>query len=255
MLVVAGSVAASGGDIDPRVLAPDASVEGTDFGELTEHWWRWAESLPVAPYQDPDGRLCDLGQAGPVWFLAGTDGSFTARRECTIPADRHLLLPVINMLHSNPPRAPKGYVRRRCSELQAAAAVNNDGLNSAVVLIDGEPVRDVARYRVRSHGCFDMDEDREGANGAGDAGKRPGRLAAADGYWLLIRPLAPGRHTIVVGANYGVDADRSYGNMVQNFEYVLDVGGSVNTASRQRHGRGGERLAARAGPPGHAKAP
>jgi hypothetical protein len=36
--------------------------------------------------------------------------------------------------------------------------------------------------------------------------------------------LPAGRHVIVVGANYG-SKDRPYGNMVQNFEYDLDVGG------------------------------
>ena len=49
-------------------------------------------------------------------------------------------------------------------------------------------------------------------------------MAASDGYWLLLPPLSPGRHTVSVGANY--DADGSgYGRMVQSFEYVLWIGG------------------------------
>jgi hypothetical protein len=36
--------------------------------------------------------------------------------------------------------------------------------------------------------------------------------------------LPAGHHVIVVGANYG-SKDRPYGNMIQDFQYDLDVGG------------------------------
>jgi|GEM_PF-5134277 len=79
---------------------------------------------------------------------------------------------------------------------------------------------DVARYRVRSDGCFPLVADDETSPST-----------AADGYWLLIKPLAPGRHTLTIGANYAADDD-GYGRMVQNFEYVLHVGGRTEMASR-----------------------
>jgi hypothetical protein len=70
---------------------------------------------------------------------------------------------------------------------------------------------------VRSDGCFSMypylPED--------DRYITP--LATSDGYWLLIPPLSLGKHTIVVGANYGAQEGGFHG-MVQNFEYVLWVG-------------------------------
>ena len=56
-------------------------------------------------------------------------------------------------------------------------------------------------------------------------------LTAADGYWLLIKPLPTGRHTLTIGANYATD-DNGYGRMVQNFEYVLHVGGGADMAAR-----------------------
>lgn len=233
MIVQAGEPATAGKDaVLDHVLPPDTGIPGRSVAELTADWWRWVRAQPFSPYLDPDGRLCDLGQEGAVWFLAGTDGSFNARRECNVPTGKYLLLPVINMLHRNvqPVGEPDTY---SCPELVAGAAVNNDHLNSAVVLIDGVPVPEVARYRVRTAECFDIDAD-IGEHRAADG---DGRMAAADGYWLLIEPLPPGRHTIHVGANYGA-SDRGYGAMVQNFEYVLDVGGWVNTAMLAPPGSG-----------------
>ena len=223
-----------------RVLPPGTGIEGRGIADLTADWWRWAQAQPFSPYLDPDGRLCDLGQHGPVWFLAGTDGSFNARRECAVPTGKYLLLPVINMLYHNVQGsgAANAY---SCAELVAKAAVNTAHLKSAVVLIDGVPVADVVRYRVRTPECFDIDAG-VGTDGPLDG---DGRMAAADGYWLLIGPLSPGRHTIRVGANYGA-SDHGYGAMVQNFEYVLDVGGRVNIAavSPLHPGPGGRRVAA-----------
>ena len=210
-------LAASGsGSADRLLLPPTAKVGDETFGELTARWWRWAEHMPIAPYLDPDGRLCEFYQDGPVWFLAGTDGSFNARRRCVVPKERHILVPVINMLHSSVVRRNGSPPTTPCNVLQGRAAVNNDRLGSAVVLIDGMRVSDVARYRVRSDGCFQL-----------EPGSDASLISAADGYWLLIEPLPAGRHTLVVGANYAAD-EAGYGRMVQNFEYVLDVGGKTD---------------------------
>ena len=200
---------------DPRVLPADAIVEGVSFGGWTARWWQWAFAQPIAPYLDPDGRLCSDGQDGPVWFLAGTNGEFAAHRECIMPAGKFLLVPVINMIYMNRLAGHDPTRTSPCADLQARAAVNNDHLVSAVVIIDGVLVKDVTRYRVRSDGCFPVEPD---------VAEASVQSAAADGYWLLLKPLPPGRHTISIGANYGA-ADNSYGHMLQDFEYVLDVGG------------------------------
>lgn len=201
----------------PGVLPLTAKVEGKGYAQLSAAWWQWALSVPIEPYRDRDGRFCAVGQDGPVWFLAGTDGSFDTRRECRVPLGKHLFLPVINMFQQTPLGVKKGRMVMSCDRLQASIAVNNDHLASAVVLIDGVPVKNVVNYRVRSDGCFpvypDLPED--------DRYITP--VAASDGYWLLIPPLSAGKHTIVVGANYGAPKG-GYHRMVQNFEYVLIVG-------------------------------
>lgn len=194
----------------------DRMVDGVGLEQWTARWWRWANGQAVPPYLDRDGRLCDLGQEGPVWFLAGTDGSFEPRRECVVPEGKHLLLPVINMIHwqqqaGGPP----------CSTLQRGAAVNNDRLASAVVLLNGESLGDIRQRRVRS-GCFEIAPDDPAS-----------LLAAADGYWVMLKPLPRGRHTLVVAANYGgAGTGAGDAGMRQNFEYVLHVGAPVLISAR-----------------------
>lgn len=67
------------------------------------------------------------------------------------------------------------------------------------------------KFRVRSKGCSNPYPQLM----TGDSVRKP--IAAGDGYWLLIAPLAPGRHTIRVGASYG-GGDGAFGHMMQNFE-------------------------------------
>lgn len=216
--------AAASADARPAKAAPasvaavGAAVGGLSPAEWTVRWWRWAHSFADGerPYQDPDGSRCALGQDedGPVWFLAGTDGRSGVRRRCQVPVGKHLLVPVINM-YSHAPRI--GEYALRCDQVKARVMVNNDALVSAVVVLDGKALPRPARLTSR---CFDPFP-------GGDAEDRthPGPYhAAADGYWLLLPPLAPGRHRLVIGANYGNGEDADFGEMIQNFEYELQIG-------------------------------
>ncbi|MEG2803676.1 hypothetical protein [Stenotrophomonas sp.] len=183
------------------------AVHGTPLAEWTANWWRWAEAQPTPPYADTDGSACAVGQRGPVWFLAGTDGSFQPQRTCHVPAGRHVLLPVINML------VYQGNAFERCSQMQADAAVNNQHLRAAEVLLDGQSLGDIHAHRVASDGCFPL-----------DAGDGEAALAAADGYWLMLKPLSPGRHTLQVRARYDTPQGGAFSGLQQDFDYVLLVG-------------------------------
>lgn len=205
------------------VMPLSAQVEGRGYAELSADWWKWSYAQMIPPYKDPDGRLCDLGQSGPVWFLAGTDGSFDAKRECVVPKGKHLFLPVINMIHHSPRTQDKSRIPS-CKEMQGGAAVNNDRLVSAIVFVDGVRINDISAFRVRSKGCFQLF-----ANDPTDDSDQ-NIMAASDGYWLLIAPLSAGKHTIRVGANYG-SKDEAYGHMIQNFEYELWIGGEGRVTS------------------------
>ncbi|WP_231583339.1 hypothetical protein [Luteimonas sp. FCS-9] len=190
----------------------EGAVAGISQGEWTARWWRWAIGQWIAPYLDPDGRWCAVGQDpdSPVWFLAGTDGTFSPKRRCVVPEGKYLLVPVINTYFQDSGDAEAEV----CAAAQGWVAVNNDQLLSAVAMLDGRPLGDVRAMRVRSDGCFRFDPE------------DPSVLSASDGYWLMIAPLPRGRHTLSIGANYA-PGDTGYGGMHQNFEYTLDIGSEI----------------------------
>ncbi len=49
----------------------------------------------INPLVDQTGENCDVYQQGDVWNLAGTLGG-NAERDCTIPAGKQILYPIIN---------------------------------------------------------------------------------------------------------------------------------------------------------------
>jgi hypothetical protein len=87
----------------PSVLPPGSLPLGRTYGEWSNAWWQWAFSIPKPknPLLDETGGDCDEGQSGPVWFLAGTFGTGSATRNCTIPADKAVLFPTVNFFAVN----------------------------------------------------------------------------------------------------------------------------------------------------------
>jgi len=205
-IVLEGGVAA---------LAEGAKVDGRGYAELAESWWRWAyrNRDGMRPTQDPTGAQCHVGQAGNVWFLAGTPGTGAVARKCTIPEGRHLFVPVLAVLELSMPGR-----RRDCAALRSAAGAEAARPVSFRVELDGASL---APVRSASRDCFDAYAD------AGDDGPPPGIYAPAttDGLWLLLPPLAPGRHHLVVEARQASEG-ASRGRFDQQFSYVLDVGGT-----------------------------
>src|SRR5262249_37479866 len=164
-----------------------------------------AVSFPAAinPMLDTTGADCALGQAGPVWFLAGTPG-FPATRTCTVPADRAIFFPIVNVIddaNSCPPGTPGGGQPAPGQSLEdfltEDAAGYIDPVNVLEVEVDGVALRNLFTYRVRS-GLFSFLGDPSlAAPGVFDPCitglPQPG---VSDGYWIMLAPLSAGTHTI-----------------------------------------------------------
>lgn len=183
---------------------------------LAEQWWQWAMSSPrqSSPVSDATGESCTTGQSGEVWFLAGGFGSSKIKRKCTIPAGRSLFFPLINMVYWPTPERVGVFTCERAKEL---SALNNDTAIDLFAEIDGKALDGLKQFRVASQSCFDVFSRVPSA-------QKPYKAypSATDGYWLLVRPLPPGRHSIKFGGRYNrTSAD--YGRMVQDIEYELLV--------------------------------
>ncbi|WP_374474122.1 hypothetical protein [Arenimonas sp.] len=213
-----------------EALPADAKVEGRGYPELAEAWWRWAFQKPdgMRPSQDPTGAQCHHGQTGDVWFLAGTLGTGPVERRCRVPQGRRLFLPVIVALEYSVPGR-----RRDCAALRAAAEAVAERMVVNRVELDGEPLVPV---RSAPRDCFDAFADAQYDE------LRPGIYAPAytDGLWLLLPPLAPGRHRLVVDARQATDVPvRS--RFDQQFTYVLEVGDAPVQEDRDELPRDEER--------------
>lgn len=196
-------------------LTPDVDYQGHRSAELAADWWQWAQSVSddTNPVRDLTGVHCAVGQGGDVWFLAGGFGSSKIRRTCTVPADKALFFPLVNMVFF-PTRGNDTYT---CEAAKAEAAFNNDSALDLFAELDGSSIEDPKRFRVASEACFDI-------FARVPATSDPYRAfpSATDGYWLFLRPLPQGRHILKFGGRYN-RSSKAYGRMVQDIEYELLV--------------------------------
>jgi hypothetical protein len=184
--------------------------------ELANQWWQWAMASPrqSSPVSDRTGERCTNGQQGDIWFLAGGYGSSKIRRKCTVPTGKSIFFPLINMVYWPTPDGVEIFTCGRAKEL---AALNNDTAIDLFAEIDGQFVEDLKQYRLASQQCFDVFSRVPAAQKAYKA-----YPSATDGYWLQLKPLAPGRHTLKFGGRYNRNS-ADYGRMVQDIEYELVV--------------------------------
>lgn len=175
------------------VLPAGSTVEGKTIGEWTAEWWRWAldQSKPNDAFTDSTGANANIGQAGPVFFVAGTTGG-TATRAFTVPYDKYLLIPLVNTV------VTELDFGGTATETQLRDAVKDfaDLIDSLFASIDGVPVTDLFGYREDSPLISNLQAaaDNPFLYPAGPLGD-----AVADGYWLMLSPLGFGTHTIAFG--------------------------------------------------------
>ena len=174
---------------DPdTVVPPTEPVQGTGQDEWSRAWWQWAGSFDngSSPIADRTGSLCASRQAGHVWFLAGTYGTRRTTRTCTVPRDTYLFFPLINYVVM-----PKGSPISDCGLVTRDAALMTDDPEALVLEIDGVRVDGLESHRQATKTCFDMGARTEGAY----------RIypSAANGYYVMLRPMSPGKHVINFG--------------------------------------------------------
>lgn len=190
-LLLVCSVARSADPLD-YVIAPDQAVAEHSQAEWGDIWWQWAFQFGhgPGPITDATGAWCGMKQSGPVWFLAGTYESTPVRRSCSVPQGRYIFFPVVNYMAAAPRRADLD-ASARCAEARQRVAQQTDPALRLVVEIDGAELEQVQRFRQLSSGCFDL---------TAQIPDVPAVSAAANGYWVMLRPLPPGHHTIRFGA-------------------------------------------------------
>lgn len=198
VLALAASVHAA----SAQVLSPSSEAFGKTYGAWSAAWWQYVEGQPHAssPLSDPTGAGCRTAQSGQVFFLVGGSGNTSVTRDrCTVPAGKALFFPLINALDFEPGFTPL----QVWNELEGAFGP----IAALHASIDGKAVGDLdpqsTPYRVCagpvarcSAPSFSISLPAENAYGVPAGTYEP---AVDDGVYLLVAPLAPGKHTIDFG--------------------------------------------------------
>jgi hypothetical protein len=186
VVAMAGIMVTYADDPNPRVWPVDSNPYGMTYGEWSAAWWQWALAIPedVNPILDMTGEYCGEEQSGKVWFLTGTFGG-SAERTCTIPAGKAILFPVINAQCSQV--QGDGTTERKLRECAVAMI---DSVTIVEATVDEIPLQDLVDYRVVSPlFSFELPE-----NNILDL--KIVSPSVSDGYWILLKPLQAGEHTI-----------------------------------------------------------
>jgi hypothetical protein len=201
----------------PIIAQINTMPEGQTYGRWAVEWIQWAWGIPTAvnPVLDTTGANCAQRQVDKVWFLAGSFSPDPVVRTCEIPAGKSLFFPLINngygaFLNDPPETRTEAYIR-------AAAACTLPAQIS--VWIDGHRVPNPTRFFTGPSGSqsplFNLQLP-PGNLFTDDTSVIPELVlspSAEQGYYLFVRPLSPGTHTIkwtASGCQPGASQDITY---------------------------------------------
>lgn len=179
---------------ESRVIPPAEVPLGVSYGGWGAAWWKWAFNVPEAtnPLLDPTGEFCGQGQQGAVWFLAGNAAGGKTERTCTLPAGKNVFFPIVNAIGWVIPDDPG---LDTVEEIRTLLAYQNMNATTSATL-DGAALE---TFRATSD-AFTLSLADGNLMGA-PAMDIPGCLS--DGYWIMLRPLTPGAHTLRFAGEVG----------------------------------------------------
>ena len=214
-VMIAAAIAASPVFGEPPSLesqiAPSGStVAGKTIGEWSGKWWTWLLATPLHrdPALDETGEHCGIDQDGPVWFLAGSFSDQPVTRRCKVPEGKYILFPMFTGIVKPTPEQTQA----TCDTSRDKAARFAEAVLGVYASLDGAALAAPEQFRERTTACFDP-------SGTGRA------ISAQDGYWVMLRPLPPGKHVL----RYGRDEKGGRNNI--DVSYVLQVGGDASPAA------------------------
>jgi len=189
----------------PQVYLKDSSPYGTPYADWIKKWWQWNISLPQAKHPQTNLKtVCAMGESGQVSFLVQNLQSNPSHYSCTIPANNAIMAPIgtgscVSIeAHSSKP-----------ADLIDCATEGDKYLTFKATL-DDVPLSNLENnYAITK--IFDMtvpDDNFESLKG----GTYP---AAAGGYFIFLKPLSIGKHTLNIDARVLNPTDNSF-----NFHYV-----------------------------------
>lgn len=188
LLLVAIYVASAGGSSNPRVLPPNAHVQGLTYGEWSAKWWQYVLSIPTPdnPLTGGTGNQCVYQRIGNVGLVA-VDPLVGETIECQVPAGMILFLDILSAECSTVEEPP--FYGGNEEELRACAM--SFSFTDLQASIDGVDVQNLDRYiHLSPLFAFTLPEDNILYT------DELGGESVSNGAHLMLAPLSPGEHTI-----------------------------------------------------------
>lgn len=200
------SVAKSGGTptASAQLLVadgPESRPFGLSYRQWSAVWWQWAHAISAAinPLRDTTGQRISLGDIGPVWFLAGVAGeSGTATRSGTIRAGHGVFFPILNAQIDNVDCEGGPDLNFSVAELREQVDEIVDATDNLSLQVNGQSLDNLEDFRFRSP-VFGFGVPTGSLYRATGCDVDEPRLvfpAVADGYYVMLRPLSVGQHTV-----------------------------------------------------------
>lgn len=164
---------------------------GLTYEDYAKNYWKLFLSIPADknPFEDQTGEKCTYAQntTKTVFFLTGNSGGKTVK-DCKIPAGLSVLIPIITV-ESSQAESPGSTI----DELHKIAKNDQDHVTSLYLKINGTEFKheDLLGYRTHT-GDFNVTFPENAIFGAPPGPSK----AVADGYYVITKPLSPGKYDI-----------------------------------------------------------
>ncbi len=203
---------------------PALSNNSQTLGKLGAVWWKRVLEEPVSTNplygsytEGPQCAVSTIFEKREVFFLAGTQTGEAVTRQCTVSHKSWIFFPVVNYVDIE----PVGTLTK--AEIRRIVKQNMDSLlvgSTMFVTIDGKSVPvSIKKQRARTP-FFIVNLPTENIFGGPPLAPAGVYRGAADGVWVLLRPLKKGTHTITFGGNF---PNAPGGGFSQNNTYILTV--------------------------------
>jgi hypothetical protein len=211
------------------LVSRDAIVACKTFEDWSAEWWKWATYAPDGQspaYNDDSGIYATVDNDGPVFFIAGTgSGTGAVVREFDVPTDTPVFFPVVNAFAVTWPPDPPDYIETTLDDFE----LQMKGMHASV---DGQEIANVEDFLVRNDD-FTMAAPKGSHLYEFIAPYLPPELEPGDefasgstGYWLMLKNLAPGEHTIRFGGWF--DGDKNGVFEPDKGDTEVDVTANIN---------------------------
>lgn len=190
-----------------KVLPPSALPYGLSYQEWAAKWWQFfygQSTNNMQPLGSPN--ICE-GPASHVLFLNGAPASATETKRATIFADTSLFFPIVAFTADNTACPISDFTTNSADVLAAEAVAGwNADASLATCTIDGvavpgleNPTNSIYNVVSTPFSYTTAEKDNIVAVSEGEPCLTGGLTiypAVADGVYLMLAPLSPGRHTI-----------------------------------------------------------